>query len=105
MHWLKNYASGSHLVHWPALAVVFALILAVRIGARSFFFRLLAHKRDRGIRCLGILARKRRTMKTETCQATATLRGKRCQVSGVSDMAVMELKARISIFKKNTNLF
>jgi hypothetical protein len=32
------------------------------------------------------------------------LRGKRCQVSCVSDMAVMELKARIGIFKKHTNL-
>jgi len=29
MHWLKNYAFGSHLVDWLALAVVVVLILAL----------------------------------------------------------------------------
>ena len=48
MHWLKNYAFGSHLVDWLALAVVVVLILALRIAARRLIFRRLAHKRDKG---------------------------------------------------------
>ena len=43
MHWLTNYAFGSHLVDWLALAVVVVLTLAVRIGARRLVFRLLTH--------------------------------------------------------------
>jgi hypothetical protein len=48
MRWLTNYALGSHLVDWLALAVVVALTLALRIGARKFIFWLLARKRDPG---------------------------------------------------------
>ena len=48
MHRLTNYAFGSHLVDWLALAVVVILTLAVRIGARRLVFRLLTHKRDKG---------------------------------------------------------
>jgi hypothetical protein len=47
MHWLKNYAFGSHLVDWLALAVVVVLILALRIAARRFIFWLLSQKRDK----------------------------------------------------------
>jgi hypothetical protein len=43
MHWLKNYAFGSHLVDWLALAVVVVLTPALRIAARKLIFRLLAH--------------------------------------------------------------
>jgi hypothetical protein len=48
MYWLKNYAFGSHLVDWLALAVVVVLTLAVRIGVRRFVFWLLAQKRAKG---------------------------------------------------------
>jgi len=46
MHWFKNYAFGSHLVDWLALAAVVVLTLAVRLGTRRFIFWLYAHKRD-----------------------------------------------------------
>jgi hypothetical protein len=46
--WLTNYAFGSHLVDWLALAVVVVLTFAARIGARRLVFRLLAQKRDKG---------------------------------------------------------
>lgn len=46
MHWLTNYAFGSHLVDWLALAVVVVLTLAVRIVTRRFIFWLLTRKRD-----------------------------------------------------------
>jgi hypothetical protein len=48
MYWLKNYAFGSHLVDWLALAVVVVLTLAVRSGVRRFIFWLLTHKRAKG---------------------------------------------------------
>jgi hypothetical protein len=47
MHWFKNYAFGSHLVDWLALAGAVVLILALRIAARRFIFWLLAQKRDK----------------------------------------------------------
>jgi hypothetical protein len=46
MHWLTNYALGSHLVDWLALAAVVALTLVVRIGTRRVIFWLLTRKRD-----------------------------------------------------------
>jgi hypothetical protein len=45
MHWLTNYAFGSHLLGWLALAVAAVLALAVRVGARRFISWLLTHKR------------------------------------------------------------
>jgi hypothetical protein len=45
MHWLKNYAFGSHLADWLALAAVVALTLAVNIGTRGFIVGLLIRKR------------------------------------------------------------
>jgi hypothetical protein len=46
MHWLTNYAVGSHLVDWLALAAAAVLVIAVRIGTRRFIMWLLTHKRD-----------------------------------------------------------
>jgi hypothetical protein len=40
MHYLKNYALGSHLVDWFALAVIVVLTVAVRIGRRRFILWL-----------------------------------------------------------------
>jgi hypothetical protein len=40
MQSLTNYAFGSHMVDWLALAVVIVLTLAVRIGTRRFIFWL-----------------------------------------------------------------
>jgi hypothetical protein len=40
MQSLTNYAFGSHIVDWLALAVVIVLTLAVRIGTRRFIFWL-----------------------------------------------------------------
>ena len=48
MHWLTNYAFGSHLVDWLVLAVVAVLTFTACIGARRFVFRVLTHKRDKG---------------------------------------------------------
>ena len=47
MHRLTNYAFGSHLVDWIALAVLLVLTLTVRTGARKFVCWLLRHKRDK----------------------------------------------------------
>jgi hypothetical protein len=47
MHWLKNYAFGSHLVDWLALAAVIVLTFAARLGARRFIVGLLMRKRDK----------------------------------------------------------
>jgi hypothetical protein len=45
MHWLTQYAFGSHLVDWLAVAVVVLVTIALRIGTRSFIFWLLRDKR------------------------------------------------------------
>ena len=46
MHWLKNYAFGSHIVAWLALPVIAALTVAVRIGGRNLFIWLINRKRE-----------------------------------------------------------
>ena len=48
MHSLTNYAFGSHLIDWLALAIVVVLTLAVRTGVRRFIFRLLERKHHKG---------------------------------------------------------
>jgi hypothetical protein len=48
MHWLKNYAFGSHLVDWLALAVVLLVTIALRTSTRRFILWLLTHKHDSG---------------------------------------------------------
>jgi hypothetical protein len=48
MHWLKNYAFGSHLGDWLALAAVVVLTLAANIGTRRLIVGLLLRKREKG---------------------------------------------------------
>jgi hypothetical protein len=45
MHWLRNYAFGSHLVDWIALAGVVVLTFAMRLAARRLILPLLTRKR------------------------------------------------------------
>jgi hypothetical protein len=45
MHWLTNYAFGSHVADWVALAAAAVFVLAVRIGTRRFILWRLTHKR------------------------------------------------------------
>jgi|HubBroStandDraft_5_1064220.scaffolds.fasta_scaffold3740923_1 hypothetical protein len=45
MHWLTDYAFGSHVADWVALAATAGLVLAVRIGTRRFILWRLTHKR------------------------------------------------------------
>jgi hypothetical protein len=46
MHWLTNYAFGSHVADWVALVFVVLLMLVVRICTRRFVLRMLSNKRD-----------------------------------------------------------
>ena len=47
MHWLTNYAFGSHVADWLAVAVVVVVVaIALRIGTRRFIFWLLTPKCD-----------------------------------------------------------
>jgi hypothetical protein len=48
MRWFTSYAFGSQLVDWLALAVLVVFALGIRIGARTFFSRLLTRKRGKG---------------------------------------------------------
>ena len=45
MHWLRNYAFGSHLVDWIALAGVVLLTFSMRLAARRFILPLLTRRR------------------------------------------------------------
>jgi hypothetical protein len=45
MHWITNYAFGSHVVDWLALAAAAVLVVAIRIGKRRFILWLATHKR------------------------------------------------------------